>query len=98
MAGIEPGRRRPLPAPHGQRGALPAPETGGLAGGSTSARRQDGVFVAGDWLGPGAHLADAALATGDEQAGAPSTPNGPLPGERAPPAPAGGGADGWRGG
>ncbi len=50
-------------------GALPIPETGGLARrpGVTSSGF-DGVFVAGDWLGPGAHLADAALATG-EQAG-----------------------------
>jgi hypothetical protein len=50
-------------------GALPTPETGGLARrpGVTSSGF-DGVFVAGDWLGPGAHLADAALATG-EQAG-----------------------------
>jgi glycine/D-amino acid oxidase-like deaminating enzyme len=50
-------------------GALPTPETGGLARrpGVTSSGF-DGVFVAGDWLGPGAHLGDAALATG-EQAG-----------------------------
>jgi glycine/D-amino acid oxidase-like deaminating enzyme len=48
-------------------GALPTPETGGLTRrpGVTSSGF-DGVFVAGDWLGPGAHLGDAALATGEE--------------------------------
>jgi phytoene dehydrogenase-like protein len=48
-------------------GALPTPETGGLTRrpGVTSSGF-GGVFVAGDWLGPGAHLADAALATGEE--------------------------------
>lgn len=47
-------------------GALPTPETGGLAGrpdvGDTGL---DGVYVAGDWLGADGHLADAALATGE---------------------------------
>jgi thioredoxin reductase len=50
-------------------GALPTPEAGGLAGrpgvGDTGV---DGVFVAGDWLGPDGHIADAALATGEAAA------------------------------
>jgi len=50
-------------------GALPTPATGGLTRRpGVKSSGFDGVFVAGDWLGPGAHLADAALVTG-EQAG-----------------------------
>lgn len=48
-------------------GALPTPESGGLAGRpSVADTGLDGVFVAGDWLGGAGHLADAALATGEE--------------------------------
>ncbi|HET6954320.1 MAG TPA: NAD(P)-binding protein [Acidimicrobiales bacterium] len=47
-------------------GALPTPATGGLAGRPGPAGTGlDGVFVAGDWLGPDGHLADAALSTGE---------------------------------
>ncbi len=69
LAGIEPDDAEEARYRHRMvsAGALPTPETGGLAGrpGVPSAGL-DGVFVAGDWLGPGAHLADAALATGEE--------------------------------
>jgi phytoene dehydrogenase-like protein len=48
-------------------GALPVPEAGGLTGRPSAADTGlDGVFVAGDWLGAAGHLADAALATGEE--------------------------------
>lgn len=48
-------------------GALPTPGSGGLAGRpSVADTGLDGVFVAGDWLGGDGHLADAALATGEE--------------------------------
>lgn len=48
-------------------GALPTPESGGLAGRPTVADTGfDGVFAAGDWLGGDGHLADAALATGED--------------------------------
>jgi len=71
LAGIDPAGAEEVRYRHRMvsAGALPTPETGGLAGrpGVTSAGF-DGVFVAGDWLGHSAHLADAALATG-EQAG-----------------------------
>lgn len=47
-------------------GALPTPESGGLAGRvGVADTGLDGVFVAGDWIGPDGHLADAALATGE---------------------------------
>jgi hypothetical protein len=69
LAGIDPDAAEEARYRHRMvsTGALPTPETGGLARrpGVTSAGF-DGVFVAGDWLGPGAHLADAALATGEE--------------------------------
>ena len=69
LAGIEPDGAEEARYRHRMvsAGALPTPDTGGLAGrpGVTSTGL-DGVFVAGDWLGPGAHLADAALATGEE--------------------------------
>jgi phytoene dehydrogenase-like protein len=48
-------------------GALPLPELGGMAG---RPRVTDtgvpGVLVAGDWVGPDGHLADAALASGED--------------------------------
>ena len=69
LAGVEPDRAEVARYRHRMVscGALPTPATGGLAGrpGVASAGL-DGVFVAGDWLGPGAHLADAALASGEE--------------------------------
>jgi hypothetical protein len=69
LAGIDPDAAEEARYRHRMvsSGALPIPETGGLARrpGVTSAGFE-GVFVAGDWLGPGAHLADAALATGEE--------------------------------
>ena len=47
-------------------GAVPVPGVG-LAGrvdvGDTG---HDGVLVAGDWVGPRGHLADAALASGED--------------------------------
>ena len=47
-------------------GVTPTPHRGGLAGrpGITSAGLA-GVLVAGDWVGPAGHLADAALASGE---------------------------------
>jgi hypothetical protein len=48
-------------------GALPTPGTGGLAGRpGVASTGLDGVYVAGDWLGPDGHLADAAIVTGEE--------------------------------
>ncbi len=47
-------------------GALATPATGGLAGRPGVADTDlDGVFAAGDWLGPEGHLADAALTSGE---------------------------------
>jgi glycine/D-amino acid oxidase-like deaminating enzyme len=43
--------------------AIPTPATGGLAG-RPGADRGDGMFVAGDWVGPDGWLVDAALASG----------------------------------
>jgi phytoene dehydrogenase-like protein len=70
-AGIEPDRAEQVRYLHRMAacGALPTPETGGLAGRPGVADSGlDGVFVAGDWLGADGHLADAALATGEEAA------------------------------
>lgn len=69
LAGIDPATAEEARYRHRMvsTGALPVPETGGLAGRpGVASTGLDGVFVAGDWLGPGAHLADAALATGEE--------------------------------
>ena len=69
LAGIEPDDAEEARYRHRMvsAGALPTPATGGLAGRPGVASTDlDGVFVAGDWLGPAAHLADAALATGEE--------------------------------
>ena len=44
--------------------ALPHPSAGGLRGRPSVQSGIDGVFVAGDWVGPVGHLADAALASG----------------------------------
>lgn len=49
-------------------GATPTPGEGGMAGRPGVRTGIDGVLVAGDWVGPRGHLADAALASG-EQAG-----------------------------
>lgn len=69
LAGIEPDTVEQARYRHRMVcfGALPTPATGGVAGrpGVTSTGL-DGVFVAGDWLGPLGHLADAALVTGEE--------------------------------
>ncbi|MGH9213626.1 MAG: NAD(P)-binding protein [Acidimicrobiales bacterium] len=46
-------------------GALPTPETGGMAGRPSVSTGLDGVLVAGDWVGPAGHLADAALVSGE---------------------------------
>jgi phytoene dehydrogenase-like protein len=50
-------------------GALPRPERGGMAGRPDVADTGvDGVLVAGDWVGPEGHLADAAIASGERAA------------------------------
>jgi phytoene dehydrogenase-like protein len=50
-------------------GGFPTAAAGGLAGRPTAAvEGRDGVFVAGDWVGPVGLLADAALASGVEAA------------------------------
>jgi glycine/D-amino acid oxidase-like deaminating enzyme len=47
-------------------GALPTPAQGGMAGRvDVTDTGHDGVLVAGDWVGPEGHLADAALASGE---------------------------------
>jgi glycine/D-amino acid oxidase-like deaminating enzyme len=47
-------------------GALPTPGQGGMAGRVDVADTgHEGVLVAGDWVGPEGHLADAALASGE---------------------------------
>ena len=66
MAGIDPStvsERRRL---HRMAAAtaLPTADRGGMAGRpAIDATGQDGVFVAGDWVGPTGHLADAAVAS-----------------------------------
>lgn len=48
-------------------GALPLPSTGGMSGRPrVDSPGWDGVFVAGDWVGPVGHLADAALVSGED--------------------------------
>jgi len=50
-------------------GALPVPDSGGRAGRPDVADTGiDGVLVAGDWVGPEGHLADAAIASGERAA------------------------------
>jgi glycine/D-amino acid oxidase-like deaminating enzyme len=67
IAGLEPERAAHVRYLHRMTvcGALPVPGVG-LAGrvgvGDTG---QEGVLVAGDWVGPEGHLADAALASGE---------------------------------
>jgi hypothetical protein len=47
-------------------GALPTPEGGGQRGRpDVTDTGCDGVLVAGDWVGPEGHLADAAIASGE---------------------------------
>ncbi|HEY3034241.1 MAG TPA: hypothetical protein VGJ54_06240, partial [Streptosporangiaceae bacterium] len=47
-------------------GALPVPETGGLAGRvRPELLDAPGVFLAGDWVGPEGLLCDAAIASGE---------------------------------
>lgn len=43
--------------------ALPSPESGGLAG-RPAVARGEGLFLAGDWLGPQGWLVDAAISSG----------------------------------
>jgi phytoene dehydrogenase-like protein len=68
LAGIDPDRAAHARYLHRMTvvGALPVPGAG-LAGrvdvGDTG---HDGVLVAGDWVGPRGHLADAALASGED--------------------------------
>ncbi len=49
--------------------AIPTPASGGLAG-RPAADRGDGLFVAGDWVGPEGWLLDAALSSGAAAASA----------------------------
>jgi glycine/D-amino acid oxidase-like deaminating enzyme len=68
LAGIDPDAAEQVRYLHRMVacGALPTPEGGGLAGRTgVSDTGLDGVFVAGDWIGPDGHLGDAALATGE---------------------------------
>jgi hypothetical protein len=47
-------------------GATPTPATGGLAGRpGVASSGLEGVYVAGDWVGPTGWLTDAALASGE---------------------------------
>ncbi|HEY3140488.1 MAG TPA: FAD-dependent oxidoreductase [Acidimicrobiales bacterium] len=46
-------------------GASPTPETGGMQGRPSVGTGLEGVFVAGDWVGPTGHIADAAVLSGD---------------------------------
>jgi Flavin containing amine oxidoreductase len=49
--------------------SIPTVETGGLVGRpSVSSTGHDGVFIAGDWVGPTGHLADASIASGQAAA------------------------------
>jgi phytoene dehydrogenase-like protein len=69
FAGIEPDDAEQVRYLHRMVacGALPTPETGGLAGRTTvGGSGLDGVLVAGDWVGGEGHLADAALVSGEE--------------------------------
>ncbi len=68
LAGIDPGAAEEVRYLHRMVacGALPTPESGGLAGRSgVGDTGLAGVFVAGDWVGRDGHLGDAALATGE---------------------------------
>jgi hypothetical protein len=50
-------------------GAMPVPGRGGMAGRpAVTDTGLDHVLVAGDWVGPDGHLADAALASGEQAA------------------------------
>jgi phytoene dehydrogenase-like protein len=68
VAGIEPDAAEEVRYLHRMVacGAMPTPASGGLAGRPGVADTGlDGVFVAGDWVGAGGHLADAALTSGE---------------------------------
>jgi phytoene dehydrogenase-like protein len=68
LAGIEPDAAEEARYLHRMVacGAMPTPDTGGLGGRvGVADTGDDGVFVAGDWLGPH-HLGDAALSTGED--------------------------------
>lgn len=66
-AGIEPDRAEESRYLHRMvtTGALPTPETGGMRGRPGVDTGIDGILVAGDWVGPAGHLADAALVSGE---------------------------------
>ena len=71
LAGIDPDAAEEVRYLHRMVacGALPTPEGGGLAGrAGVGETGLEGVFVAGDWVGPDGHLGDAALATGETAA------------------------------
>ncbi len=87
LAGIEPDEAERVRYLHRMVacGALPTPETGGMAGRpGVVDTGLDGVFAAGDWVGPTGHLADAALVSGEAA--------GRLAADRAAAATTGGGA------
>jgi phytoene dehydrogenase-like protein len=68
VAGIEPDAAEEVRYLHRMVacGAMPTPASGGLAARPGVADTGlDGVFVAGDWVGAGGHLADAALTSGE---------------------------------
>lgn len=68
LAGVEPDQAEQARYLHRMVacGALPTPAAGGMAGRPRVADTGlAGVFVAGDWVGPVGHLADAALASGE---------------------------------
>ncbi|MFS8583635.1 MAG: FAD-dependent oxidoreductase [Acidimicrobiia bacterium] len=68
LAGIDPAGAEEVRFLHRMAacGALPLPATGGLRGRpGVDSTGLPGVFVAGDWVGPDGHLADAALTSGE---------------------------------
>ena len=68
LAGIDPAGAEEVRFLHRMVacGALPVPAAGGLRGRpGVDSTGLAGVFVAGDWVGPDGHLADAALTSGE---------------------------------
>jgi hypothetical protein len=67
LAGIDPERAEQSRYLHEMVAcsALPVAERGGLRGRPAVFTDVPGVFVAGDWVGPVGHLADASLASGE---------------------------------
>jgi glycine/D-amino acid oxidase-like deaminating enzyme len=66
-AGIDPGTAEESRYLHRMVvcGALPTPEAGGMRGRPAVTTGLPGVLLAGDWVGPEGHLADAALVSGE---------------------------------